>query len=101
MKFFSLASGSTGNCFLIDNGQDLLLIDVGIPYNKIKEKLSELNYDINDVNYILITHAHNDHIKSLNSFSMEKIYSSTKIPGLKNSIEKSERKASQQSLRFG
>ena len=49
MKFFSLASGSSGNAFLIDNGRDLLLIDVGIPYNKIKEKLSELNYDINDI----------------------------------------------------
>jgi phosphoribosyl 1,2-cyclic phosphodiesterase len=88
MKFFSLASGSTGNAFLIDNGQELLLIDVGITYKRIKEKLSELHYDINDVKYILITHAHNDHIKSLNSFSMEKIYSSVKIPGVKNKIEK-------------
>ena len=88
MKFFSLASGSTGNSFLIDNGKELLLIDVGITYKRIKEKLSELNYDINDVKYILITHAHNDHIKSLNSFSMEKIYSSAKLPGLKNQIEK-------------
>ena len=68
MKFYSLASGSTGNSFLIDNGEDLILIDVGLTYNKIKEKLSELNYDINDVKYILITHSHNDHIKSLNSF---------------------------------
>jgi len=88
MKFFSLASGSTGNSFLIDNDKELLLIDVGITYKRIKEKLSELNYDINDVKYILITHAHNDHIKSLNSFSMEKIYSCAKIPGLKNKIEK-------------
>ena len=38
MKFFSLASGSTGNSFLIDNGEDLILIDVGLTYNKIKEK---------------------------------------------------------------
>ena len=88
MKFYSLASGSTGNSMLIDNGEELLLIDVGITYNKIKEKLSELNYDINDVKYILITHSHNDHIKSLNSFSMEKIYSCAKIPGIKNLMEK-------------
>ena len=90
MKFYSLASGSTGNAFLVDNGKDLLFIDVGIPYNKIKEKLSELNYDINDVKYILITHAHNDHIKSLNSFNMEKIYSCAKLPGLKNLMAKNE-----------
>lgn len=88
MKFYSLASGSTGNSFLIDNGEDLILIDVGLTYNKIKEKLSELNYDINDVKYILITHSHNDHIKSLNSFSMERIYSCAKLPGIKNLLDK-------------
>lgn len=90
MKFYSLASGSTGNTFLVDNGKELLLIDVGIPYNKIKEKLSELNYDIEDVKYILITHSHNDHIKSLNSFNMEKIYSCAKLPGIKNLMSKDE-----------
>lgn len=90
MKFYSLASGSTGNAFLVDNGKDLLFIDVGIPYNKIKEKLSELNYDIDDVKYILITHSHTDHIKSLNSFCMEKVYSCAKIPGIKNIMAKDE-----------
>lgn len=90
MKFFSLASGSSGNCFLIDNGVETVLIDVGIPYIKIKEKLSSLNYDIDKINYILITHQHVDHIKSLNSFSFEKIYSSVKVPGLKNKITKNE-----------
>ena len=88
MKFYSLASGSTGNSFLIDNGCELLLIDVGISYAKLKEKLDDLGYDINKIKYILITHVHNDHIKSLNSFSMDKVYSCAKIPGLKNEIDK-------------
>lgn len=90
MKFYSLASGSSGNSFLIDNGKELLLIDVGISFNKIKEKLSDLNYSIEDVKYILITHEHVDHIRALNSFSMSKVYSSVKIPGLINLIEKNE-----------
>lgn len=88
MKFYSLASGSSGNSFLIDNGKELILLDVGIPYNKIKEKLSEINYDIKNVNYVLITHAHVDHIKALNSFSMQKVYSAVKIPGVTNILEK-------------
>jgi len=90
MKFYSLASGSNGNSFLVDNGKETILIDVGISYCKIKEKLNFLGYKIEDVNYILITHAHEDHIKSLNSFSMKKIFSSVKIPGLINNINKNE-----------
>ena len=91
MKFFSLASGSSGNCFFIDNGKESLMIDVGIPYNKIKEKLISIGYDIENIDYILITHDHIDHIKSLNSFSMNKVYSGVKkIPGLINFINKNE-----------
>lgn len=90
MKFYSLASGSNGNCFLVDNGEQTLLIDVGISYAKIKEKLSSLGYDISLVDYILITHSHVDHIKSLNSFSMKNVYSSVKIPGLINCLNKNE-----------
>ena len=73
MKFYSLASGSNGNSFLIDNGKQTILIDVGISFNKIKEKLDLLGYDILNVDYILITHAHVDHIKSLNSFSCSSV----------------------------
>lgn len=90
MKLYSLASGSSGNSFLVDNGEELLLIDVGISYAKIKEKLDELGYNVEKVKYILITHQHGDHIKSLNSFSMQKVYSSSKIPGLINKINKFE-----------
>lgn len=88
MKFYSLASGSSGNSFLIDNGKELLLIDVGIPYKKIKEKIESLGYKIENIKYIFITHSHVDHIKAINSFSMDKVYSGSKVPGLKNKLEK-------------
>lgn len=86
MKFYSLASGSSGNCFLVDNGKHRILIDVGIPYIQIKQKLDSLGYDIEGIDFILITHTHNDHIKSINSFSMKKVYSSVKIPGIINKL---------------
>ena len=90
MKFYSLASGSSGNSFLIDNGKQTIIIDVGIPFNKIKEKLTSIGYSIDDIDYILITHSHVDHIKALNSFSMSKVYSAVKIPGLINFLNKNE-----------
>ena len=88
MRFYSLASGSSGNCFFIVGKNSNILIDVGISYNQLKQKLETIGYSINDVNYILITHTHNDHIKSLNSFSMSNVYSGVKLPGIINLIEK-------------
>lgn len=90
MKFFSLASGSSGNCFLIDNGKQRILIDVGISYNKIKEKLESLNYKIEDIDYILITHEHVDHIRALKSFPSDKLYSGVNIPGINKILIKNE-----------
>ena len=76
MKFIILASGSKGNSTLVINeNNDLLLIDAGISYKEIKEKINRYGYDINNVTHVLITHEHDDHIKSINSFSNAKIYS--------------------------
>ena len=88
MKFYSLASGSSGNSFFIDNGRYRILIDVGITHAQIKQKLESLGYSMESIDFILITHTHNDHIKALNSFSMTKVYSSVKVPGIINLIEK-------------
>ena len=75
MKFIILASGSKGNCTLVVNdSNDLLLIDVGISYKEICEKVSRYGYDVNDIKNILITHEHEDHIKSIKSFSNAKKY---------------------------
>src|SRR5574344_141165 len=67
MKFKVLASGSGGNCTYLELGDIKILIDVGISYLQIKNILLTDDIDINDINYILITHLHNDHIKGLSS----------------------------------
>jgi len=90
MKFYSLASGSSGNSFLIDNGKQTILIDAGIAYDKIKEKLESLNYDINNIDYVLITHEHGDHIRGIKFFPTNKLYSGVKVPGVKNVFNKNE-----------
>ena len=76
MKFIILASGSKGNSTLvISDKEELLLIDAGISYKEIKEKVNRYGYDMDDINHVLVTHDHDDHIKSINSFSNAKIYS--------------------------
>ena len=89
MRFIILASGSKGNSTLVINEkEELLLIDAGISYKEIKEKINRYGYDINNVTHVLITHEHDDHIKSINSFSSAKIYSLKDISVANNSLEK-------------
>lgn len=89
MKFIILASGSKGNSTLIiSEKKELLLIDVGISFKEIKDKIDRYGYDINDVKHVLITHEHEDHIKSINSFSNAKIYSLNDINVANINLEK-------------
>ncbi len=74
MNYYVLASGSKGNCTIIDINGKLLLIDVGISVPELEEKLTLLGYNIEDIAAILITHDHNDHIRSINHFENNLIY---------------------------
>jgi phosphoribosyl 1,2-cyclic phosphodiesterase len=60
MQFKILGTGSSGNCFLIN---DDIMIDAGMPYSKIKDK-------VKDVKYVLLTHIHGDHF---NTTTMRKL----------------------------
>lgn len=63
--FCPLASGSKGNCIYFGTGQTKILIDAGISAKAIQARLSEINVDLADIDAILITHEHGDHIQGL------------------------------------
>lgn len=65
VKFFSLSSGSNGNCYYIGNEHTGLLIDAGIGPRTIKKRMQEHGLSVNDIEFVLVTHDHIDHIKSL------------------------------------
>ena len=65
MKITVLSSGSKGNSTYVDLGSMKLLIDVGLSYNKIRERLSKINVDIKDIDMVLISHDHTDHTYGL------------------------------------
>lgn len=63
--FCPLASGSKGNCIYLATSSTKILIDAGLSTKATQEKLAEINVDIRDIDAILITHEHSDHIQGL------------------------------------
>jgi len=69
MRFCSIASGSSGNCIYTGSDCTHLLIDVGISGKRIEEGLRGIDISLSEIDGILITHEHIDHIKSLGMLS--------------------------------
>ncbi len=68
MKACVLASGSTGNATYIETKNYKILIDVGKNKKYIVDKLKEINVDYKDIDYIFLTHTHDDHVSALHTF---------------------------------
>ena len=68
MKITVLGSGSKGNSTLLEFENTKILIDVGFSFRTIKSKLEMVNVHPEDIEYILITHDHGDHIFGLSNF---------------------------------
>lgn len=66
LQIATLASGSSGNCTLVSDGQTHILIDAGISARRITTGLKGLGIDPAELTAILITHEHSDHISGLN-----------------------------------
>lgn len=63
--FCPLASGSKGNCIYIGTENTKILIDAGLSGKATKEKLQQINVDLADIDAILVSHEHTDHILGL------------------------------------
>ena len=68
MKVSILASGSKGNCGYIEAANHHILVDIGINRLSIDKKLKEHGISANDIDIILLTHIHSDHVSGLSSF---------------------------------
>ena len=82
MKAIVLGSGSKGNSTLLMGSNKILLIDVGFSYPKMKMLLENYNCNPEEINAILITHTHKDHINGLASFVKKnhvKVYANEKL----------------------
>ena len=69
MRLCSIASGSSGNCIYVGSDSTHLLVDTGISKKRIEEGLKELEIKGDEIDGILITHEHSDHIQGLGVLS--------------------------------
>ncbi len=64
-----LASGSKGNCLYFGTKKTKILIDAGISGRATKHKLEELGIELDQIQAILISHDHTDHIQGLKTLA--------------------------------
>ena len=69
MRYVSFASGSSGNCGLLRGGGVSLLVDAGISLKRIRACLADEGLELGDLNGILVTHEHSDHVAGLTMLS--------------------------------
>lgn len=62
MKLKVLGSGSSGNCYLLQNEKETLMLECGLPWKTI---LKGLNFNLSNVAGCLVTHEHKDHSKAV------------------------------------
>ena len=82
IKFISLGSSSSGNCYYLATDNAQILVDAGIAVRSLRHDLKERGVMLSEIDAVFITHDHADHIKSLGvvaSKGMIPIYTTKKI----------------------
>jgi phosphoribosyl 1,2-cyclic phosphodiesterase len=69
LEFISFGSGSSGNCYLLRTQTEGLLIDAGVGMRTLKKYFRDFGINLSDIQYVLVTHDHADHVKSVGSIS--------------------------------
>lgn len=69
MWFCSLFSGSSGNCIYAGSERTNILIDAGMSGKRITASLNEIGISAEEIDAILVTHEHSDHIHGVGVMS--------------------------------
>lgn len=65
MQLRCLGSSSSGNCYLLENDMECLVLEAGLPFTEIKKAL---DFNVSKIAGVLITHEHGDHFKYIKDY---------------------------------
>ena len=82
MEFALLASGSKGNSFVMRDGTAVIMIDCGTTKKHLFSSLAETGVVREEIDALLITHDHSDHISQIRHFADLPVYSPVEIDGV-------------------
>ncbi len=80
MRFASLASGSSGNAAFVHSGDTRILIDNGLSLKTLRERLAAIGERPEDIDAVVVTHAHGDHSNGLAVLIKESIRCGRSLP---------------------
>ncbi len=92
MKFTVLASGSKGNCTYYETPTAKIMIDCGISYRQVVQRLATHEIVLTDLDAVLVTHEHADHVNGIPSLLSKhdaQVYLSSKAYGKMHVNQKS------------
>jgi len=69
MRFAVLASGSSGNAFIVENKDKTYLFDAGISCKQVFLRMERLGLNPENLDSVFISHEHSDHIRGLEVLS--------------------------------
>lgn len=87
MEYYVLASGSKGNCSLVVSKDTKILIDCGCSKKYIRESLMKIGYTIEQLDALLLTHSHSDHIRSVEMFADVPVYAPFEVMNRRDEID--------------
>ena len=67
IKIITIASSSEGNCYVIESGDEQLMIECGVSLNRVRESLG---FDLSKIVGCLVSHEHADHCGHIGELSM-------------------------------
>ena len=67
MRLKVLGSGSKGNCYILENETEALVIEAGLPLMEVKRAL---DFNVKKIKAVIVSHVHGDHHKYWHEYVM-------------------------------